>query len=297
MEFVSVVLPYFNRQDSLWRAVDSVLSQSHSNLELLLIDDGSTDGSRRIAEEFDDRRVRLLGDETNRGVSLARNLGLESATSDLIAFMDSDDEWLPNKLEFQVAYLRSVQQSDSRVSVVGCGWRYAGGLSDRTFSRGPFDRRDVLWGASGLGTPMLLVDRVVAASGARFDPALSALVDRDYVLSCLRNDSRVVVLPDVLAEVTRGRSDHVANPSRAAASYAYYLQKYQEEFSADPGLFSFYNYRAAREFLRAHKPRSAYPHIASALARYPFRRAFHLILGGAAGSKGLAIAQRVCPGR
>jgi glycosyltransferase involved in cell wall biosynthesis len=103
---VSVIIPVYNRRELVGRAIRSVVEQSCGNWELIVIDDASEDGTpERIAEEFGDR-VRLLAQERNRGVSAARNRGIEAATGEWVAFLDSDDEWRPQKLERQLAELK-----------------------------------------------------------------------------------------------------------------------------------------------------------------------------------------------
>jgi glycosyltransferase involved in cell wall biosynthesis len=104
---VSVVVPTFNRAYCLRQAVDSALRQSHSELEVLVVDDGSTDDTRDLLASCygDEPRVRYLYQE-NRGVSAARNRGIRAAKGEFLAFLDSDDVWKPWKLELQVACLR-----------------------------------------------------------------------------------------------------------------------------------------------------------------------------------------------
>ncbi|MBN1673019.1 MAG: glycosyltransferase [Kiritimatiellae bacterium] len=108
---VSVVLPVYNAERYLARALDSVLAQSYRRLEILVVDDGSIDGSRAIAQrcaDGDPDRVFLFRHEggRNAGVSASRNLGLARARGELVAFLDADDCWLPGKLERQVACMR-----------------------------------------------------------------------------------------------------------------------------------------------------------------------------------------------
>ena len=103
---VSVVIPTFNRAYCLAATLDSVLAQTHSDIEVLLVDDGSTDQTRAQAEGLAAREPRLrYFYQTNRGVSAARNLGLQNARGDYIALLDSDDIWMPWKLEAQLACL------------------------------------------------------------------------------------------------------------------------------------------------------------------------------------------------
>ena len=99
---VSVVLPTFNRGWILEQAVDSVLDQDYANLELIVIDDGSTDGTKRLLSRFGDRITVIR--QVNRGVSAARNAGIRASSGELIALLDSDDTWLPGKVTVQVAF-------------------------------------------------------------------------------------------------------------------------------------------------------------------------------------------------
>lgn len=101
---VSVILPVYNRPGWLARAVESVLSQSHTNLELLVVDDGSTDDTRRVLEGFLPR-VEIL-EQSHAGAEAARNLGLENARGEFVAFIDSDDVWLPDRLSRQLPLFR-----------------------------------------------------------------------------------------------------------------------------------------------------------------------------------------------
>ncbi len=105
---VSVVMPVFNAEATLRRAIDSVLQQSHVELELLAVDDGSRDASWTLLKAYAaaDRRVRSLQAASNGGVAAARNLALDAAAGQFVAFLDSDDWWHPQKLERQLATMR-----------------------------------------------------------------------------------------------------------------------------------------------------------------------------------------------
>ncbi|HYE35255.1 glycosyltransferase family A protein [Methylocaldum sp.] len=109
---VSAITIFLNAEEFLEQAIQSVLAQTYSNWELLLVDDGSTDGSTAIAQQYARRypnRMHYLEHEghRNRGMSASRNLGVRKASGDLIALLDADDLWLPQKLEKQVAILQS----------------------------------------------------------------------------------------------------------------------------------------------------------------------------------------------
>ena len=104
---VSVIIPAYNCENVLSDAVDSVLKQTLQNLEILIIDDCSTDGTLTLAEELaqNDERIRVIRNEANLGVAMTRNRGIDAASFEWIAFLDSDDIWLPEKLEKQIECL------------------------------------------------------------------------------------------------------------------------------------------------------------------------------------------------
>ncbi len=104
---VSVVLPVWNGAPVLPRALASALGQTLGDLEAIVVDDGSTDGSAAAAEDTGDSRVRVVRTPRRAGVSAARNRGIAEARADVVAFLDADDEWLPEKLERQVTLMRA----------------------------------------------------------------------------------------------------------------------------------------------------------------------------------------------
>ncbi len=102
---VSVIIPTFNRGWVIREAIDSVLNQTFGNFELIVVDDGSTDNTLDILAEYKDR-ITLIK-QRNRGVSAARNRGMDAASGRFIAFLDSDDLWLPQKLNRQIEFFDS----------------------------------------------------------------------------------------------------------------------------------------------------------------------------------------------
>ena len=101
---VSVIMAVHNRQASVARAINSVLAQTYRNLELIIVDDGSTDGTRDVVNRFGPP-VKVIS-QTHAGAYVARNRALRYARGELIAFIDSDDAWTPDKLELQVPLMR-----------------------------------------------------------------------------------------------------------------------------------------------------------------------------------------------
>lgn len=95
--FISVVIPLFNKAQSIGRAIQSVLTQEYQNFELIIVDDGSTDDSLTQVKQFNDPRIRLFS-QRNQGVSIARNNGVKHAKADYVAFLDADDSYHPDFL-------------------------------------------------------------------------------------------------------------------------------------------------------------------------------------------------------
>ena len=119
MPQVSVIIPTHNRSEFLRSAIASVLSQAYQDFELIVVDDASTDTTAEVVASFNDERIKFIRHETNQGGSAARNTGIRNSKGDYIAFLDDDDEWLPEKLSKQVQVLLS---SPPEVACVYTGW-------------------------------------------------------------------------------------------------------------------------------------------------------------------------------
>ena len=137
---ISVVIPLYNKEKQIAHTLQSVLNQSFQDFEVVVVDDGSTDGSAAEVEKFGDLRIRLIHQE-NAGVSAARNRGIEEAKSDLIAFLDADDEWKPEYLTTQ--YHLSQKYPDCNVFACNYEFRDSEGKVTPTIIRKiPFSEED-----------------------------------------------------------------------------------------------------------------------------------------------------------
>ena len=180
---ISVILPVHNRADVLARAIQSVLDQRLAAFELIVVDDGSTDGSAGVARSFGDERIKVIELGENRGGNAARNAGVQAATAPLIAFLDSDDTYLPEKLERVVGEFDHRPDLellvDSFVKVQPSGKRVTRTnpvIRDReTFRKALFTRQ--LWKA----TPSITVRRD-AMLAVMFDETLRRLQDFDFLI-------------------------------------------------------------------------------------------------------------------
>ncbi len=201
---VSVVLPTYNRLPLLREAIASIVRQTFGDWELIVVDDGSTDDTRGYLEAIDDPRVRPLWMEHRGDLTSARSAGLKHARSKWVAFLDSDDVWLPIKLEVQLRRLAAQPE---------CRWSYTGySLIDTEGASLP-ERSDLLpRPVSGyilepllrfkLSTPVptMLVQRSLIEEIGGFDEAIPIHSDYDFALR-LAAHSEVLALPDILTLV------------------------------------------------------------------------------------------------
>jgi glycosyltransferase involved in cell wall biosynthesis len=111
MQKITVIIPVYNRPGFVKEAIQSVLDQTYSNVEIIVVNDGSTDDTPLVLQSFGDK-IRIIHQE-NRGVSAARNTGIKNSKSKWIAFLDSDDIWLPEKLHLQIQFFEN--HPDARI--------------------------------------------------------------------------------------------------------------------------------------------------------------------------------------
>lgn len=126
---VSVIIPTYNRAQSLRRAVTSVLLQTCRDFEIIVVDDCSTDNTQEMVTSLENAGVRYVSHRTNRGASAARNTGIREARGEFVGFLDDDDEWLPCKLQMQLDKFRN---SPATVGVVYTGSSIVSARSGKT---------------------------------------------------------------------------------------------------------------------------------------------------------------------
>ena len=184
MPAVSVIIPTFNRAWCLPRAIESVLNQTFQDFELIVVDDGSTDDTIDVLARYP--TLRFIRYRVNRGVGAAINAGLAIANADLIALQDSDDEWLPEKLERQVAVMRS---ADETLGVVYCDqWRHRDGArflfpaAQVSQDDGIVYGRALDDGLHNIGNQSLLIRRACFEKVGLYDESLRKNEDLDMLI-------------------------------------------------------------------------------------------------------------------
>jgi glycosyltransferase involved in cell wall biosynthesis len=201
-QLVSVIIPTYNRGDLIGRAIASVIAQTYQNLEIIVVDDASTEDIAQEIAHIDDPRLRYIHHETNLGGSAARNTGIKAAQGEFVAFLDSDDVWLPHKLQRQLAEISTVNISNNLV----CYSQFQS--SPQVFyapsvfpSRGKQPQEtvaDYLWASQGeMLTSSLLMHRSLAQR-TLFQPGLIKHQDLDFVIRLEQQGAVFVFIPQVL---------------------------------------------------------------------------------------------------
>jgi len=203
---VSVIIPTYNRAQMLERALQSVLSQTYDNVEIIVIDDGSTDNTSEILDKYDSsiKHYSIL----HKGVSAARNMGIKKAKGPWIAFLDSDDYWLEGKLERQLKYM---VEKDYLVAQTGEKWKRSGNW----VMKGERHEKPEGWIFEQclplcVVTPSaVVVDKTVFNEVGTFDESLPACEDYDMWLR-MALKYRVGLLDDKLVVKVGGHKDQLS---------------------------------------------------------------------------------------
>jgi glycosyltransferase involved in cell wall biosynthesis len=233
---VSVITPTFNRAHILPRAVKSMLQQTHSNFELIIIDDCSSDNTREVIEELmqSDKRIHFIQLDRNQGASAARNMGLNAAKGDYITFIDSDDEYDSRKIERQLT--KFLESTDEQLGVVTCGRKdfrkgvayneWVPTINTNVLSNLFNDKR------MGAGTPFLMVTKDVLQSGVRFDTNINVVEDFDFVVQSLMNGFTFDVMSEPLVYVHHDEEERNFNYERGFKAREYLYKKYNSYLKA-----------------------------------------------------------------
>ena len=236
MPAVAAVIPTYNRLPLLMQAVESVRAQTFGDWELIVADDGSTDGSAEAVEALGDPRIRVLRLPRTGNAGAVRNAGVAASGGEWLVFLDSDDVWLPQRLELQLAAVRAANVQ----------WSYAGAeLMDSAGRPLPLRAgtyraisgrivREVLTTEAAVSIGTLMVSRALFDAVGGFDGALPRRADHDLALR-LAERAEALALPETLARVRE-------HPARMTAStespHEHTLRVYERflERERDPAL-------------------------------------------------------------
>jgi glycosyltransferase involved in cell wall biosynthesis len=188
---ISVIIPVYNGEKYLGNAVDSVLNQSLKPFEIMIVDDGSTDGTAQIAQKYGDR-IHYIKRKNNNGAAAARNDGVKSATGDYIAFLDADDYWEKNKLELQ---LREIKKTDAADMIFGMSSHFFSPETDDDFRRAYHCPEEPV---KGLNPGMILIKRNNFLKAGYFSERYKTGEFIEWYQRALEKGMTSVILPDVM---------------------------------------------------------------------------------------------------
>jgi glycosyltransferase involved in cell wall biosynthesis len=248
---VSVVIPTHNRASLVGRAIGSVLAQTQRDLEVLVIDDRSTDRTEEIVMAIPDRRVRYLRTPARLGAAEARNLGIRHADGRFVAFLDDDDQWLERKLERQLA---EFDRPAPPALVYSGMWIERRGRRRYGVVRPGDDPFGTFLALPGpVTTSGFLVDARTSADELAFDPTVVAFEDSDLLIRISRRWP-VVLVPEPLY-VWYDHGDHpYREPRRFLRGRRRILEKHAADLSTRPSIAAHLHFRVAMAERRAGNP-------------------------------------------
>ena len=307
---VSIVIPAYNRAGSIAAAIRSVLRQTWTDFELIVVDDASSDGTLEAAAEVRDPRLRLIAGRSNRGAAAARNLGAAAARGRWIAFQDSDDEWLPEKLEKQMARLEGAAAGDFVAAY--CGLLTLGWIDDAPDARlavrylpGPAvspAEGDILGSLlvdNLISTQTLVVRRDLFHALAGFDAGSPAYIDWDLAIR-LAQHGPIAFVDEPLVHQRFSANSITRDAAAKLAGRTRLVVRNRAAFARHPGLLARqYRYIANGCFWEGRDPAAARAWLGRALRADPasprsLSQALRMALGWS-GRAGLALRRERPP--
>ena len=176
---ITIITPTYNRASFLKRAISSVLNQTFTNFEMIIVDDCSKDNTEQVVRSIDDNRIRYIKLESNKGPAGARNVGINTAKGSYISLLDSDDEYLPNKLALQINKIREMPEE---VGVVYCGYLIVyepDTIQGKVLPRYNGNLFDTLLKHNCIGSPTPLIKKECFDTCGLFDDSLPSYDDWD----------------------------------------------------------------------------------------------------------------------
>ena len=233
LPLVSVIIPLYNREKTIQRAVDSVLNQTYTNIEVIVVDDGSTDDSVKMLHKYvDDNRVKVFCQPQNKGANAARNRGIREARGEYIAFHDSDDAWLPDKLEKQI---RCMERDEFYVSFCAFKRHYEGAvqivpnISEQLSCE---SIRERLRRGNIVGTPTLVLHKSVVSAVGVFDEEMPRLQDYEYMIRIVKKYDVCFVNEVLVNEYELDRCISL-NQTSLNQAYALLIKKHADFLDVD----------------------------------------------------------------
>jgi len=268
---VSIILPTYNRADLILAAIQSILDQTFTNFEIIIIDDCSTDNTSKVISSIADPRIKYIYLSKHKGAAFARNEGIKVAFGDFIAFADSDDIWLKEKLEKQVDVL--LNAPDDLGLVYSSVWKIKSKrkiiFPDKSLGmkRSGDIHKNLLFG--NFITIHVLLRRQCLQKVGFFDEQLSRLQDWDLWLR-LSKRYKIFYINQPLVCVYSSPGAISENKAYFACGLEIIIKKFIKEFSGYPKLLAKYYYVLGRSFYQNNERIKALEYLESALDLSPY---------------------------
>lgn len=240
---VSVILPTYNRAQLIGRAIQSVLDQTYQDFELIIVDDGSKDNTAKIINNLEDRRIKYVRHEKNKGANAARNTGIAMARGEYIAFQDSDDEWFPEKLEKQ---MRIFKTASADVGVVYTGfWRVE--EDQKVYIPSPKIKQKEgnihtkLLHGNFVTTQAVVIKRKCFNKAGLFDECLPRLQDWELFIRISKYYSFKCIDEPLLVSYFTPKSIS-ANQEALIFAHLYILEKHYSDLRMNKKLFAYHHF-------------------------------------------------------
>ena len=176
---ISVIMPVYNRKDIIMNAINSVLNQSYANFELIIIDDGSTDGTSELLKELNNDKIKVICSDNNHGVSFSRNIGLSKANGEYIAYLDSDNMWDERYLEVCISSILKIKDADAI---------YSGIFKYKSYYNEPFEvlfgcfNKSLLYNRNYIDINSFFHKKTILEKVNGFDEKIKQAEDWDFIL-------------------------------------------------------------------------------------------------------------------
>jgi len=277
---VTVIIPTRNRAHVIRRSIDSVLTQTVDSLEVIVVDDASDDDTESVVRAIADVRVCFVRCERHRGAPAARNVGIRLARGRYVAFHDSDDEWLPTKLERQLELL---ERRAPLAGVATCGTICAGTHGRQQIEIAASEMQSyrglLAFGEPPWSGPTILVKRTEATDRVLFDESLPAGEDWDYLVR-LAQVTQVVSVREPLMKIGSADGDRISKNSRNLEGRRLLREKHQHELSRDRGALAAHEIGIGRLSIACGQYAEARRRLVAALRLDPFRPQLVALLFG-----------------
>lgn len=232
MKPISVIIPTYNRAHCIKRAVESVLEQTYPVQEIIIADDCSQDNTEEVLQQIDDPRIRYFRLPQNRGAGGARNFGVDKAQHDLIAFHDSDDEWVANKIESQMEHWERYPDYGLMYTaysiIMPDQINYVGpNMSGERKLEG--DILAELLYKNMVDAPAIVVKKQIFYEVGGFDETMCALEDWDFAIKVAKKYP-IGFVPEVLLKKGYSEGSVSSNKATYYQNRCYMLRKYRTEY-------------------------------------------------------------------